>query len=256
VTALFSAAPLNDVLGGIRGWIEPAVAGAVALWALAAAWRGKGRLDRPLAGAAVLFVVLALSLPANLGTTLAFASRWLPVACTLLVLSLPPLRLAAPYRITIAGVILAGFCAGTAVVWRDFERHEMRGFEESIDGIPPGDAVLGLDFARTSPRIKTSPFYLMHGYATVLRDARSDIARVTHPASLVVHKGMSAQWPWTSQLPWHPERVRASDFDHFDYVILHAGRNQRDALASEFTLTPATGENDWRLYRTRPSAGP
>jgi hypothetical protein len=57
------------------------------------------------------------------------------------------------------------------------------------------------------------------------------------------------RFSWTSGLEWRPERVKPSDFVHFDYALVNGDESRHASLAALPELRPVTAEGRWRLYR-------
>ncbi|MEL7062022.1 MAG: hypothetical protein AAGN46_18490, partial [Acidobacteriota bacterium] len=258
--------------GGLQGWIEPTVAGLLALAALLGLWRGSRRrsrrepvdrapserFDSGIASAALLFALAYLSLPAVAQATVLMSSRWLPPAFALALLALPMSsaddrgRDRALSRLLPAAALLL-IVAGTVVTWRSFEREELAGFDEAIERIEPGSRVLGLDLRKTSERIRGFPFYHLHAWAQVLRGSELSTSFAGHASSLVVYRELPHTPAWTPGLDWAAERVRESDVPHFDAVLVHAeprvlARFVRDPRLS-LVGTPAP----WSLLQVNPA---
>ncbi len=255
-------------LGGLRSPLEAVFFTVVLLWialALWTAWRD-GRLggdtDRGLLGAALFFVALYLALPDKYTNTILFAERWLPPALACLLLAMPPLPVRPVLRRTLAAVVLATFCLGTAAVWIEVEATELRGLEESLAALPDEPRVLGLAFDRQSPRLDGIPFLQTFAWAQVLRGGELNFSFALFPSSLVIYDPVPPR-PWTEGLEWYPDRVRREDFPHFTHVLVGASdAGVHRFLASAPELQPVTSRGVWRLYevgvtdRTRSTAPP
>lgn len=244
---------VNLGFGGLRGWLEPATSAALVLWVTLAIWGNRNvrgnKPDMKLLGAGALFLAMGLLLPTSVGRILHFGARWFPVGCALVLLALPPLRVRSSLRRTLAVTILWVFCLVTSAIWRDFDREDLAGFKEAMQEIPGASAVLGLDYYRTSPRLKTYPFFQLYAYSQVLHGGMLHSSFAGHPSSLVQWRDVRLKHPWTENLDWHPDSVRLRDFAYFDFVLVHANpEGHRNFLAQE-ALAPVTRENRWRLYR-------
>ncbi len=253
---------LNSALGGLEGNVEPVLALVVAGWLLLgliqtclpsapSARRSRG-VHRSLMVAGLMFVAAALCLPAVIQSTIFFASRWLPMGVVLLVLACPQPRLRAVLRTATPYVILASLTAAVASTWIEFEDQELDGLHESLAAVTPGERVLGLDFVRTSERIKGYPFYHLYAYAQVLHG--NELARpfTNLGSSLVVFRDLPRKFPWTEGLDWRAMQVRKSDMDHFGYVLIYGQPDAHALFLADERLTPVTTERPWRLYRIAP----
>jgi hypothetical protein len=155
---LFSSFYLNYAFGGVRGWLEPLTAAILLVWVISAVWQYRKDLrsvvDRPLFIVAIFFIVIGLLLPSMVGRTLFFGSRWVPVGCALFLIAMPSIRIRGFLKTGLAVAVVVLFCVATTKVWIGFERHEMAGFPEAMEQIPPGSHLIALDFQRVSPGIK------------------------------------------------------------------------------------------------------
>ncbi len=241
---------LNSALGGLQGNVEPVLASVVAGWLLFGLVQNRGRgVHRSLLLAGLMFVTVSLSLPAVIQSTIFFASRWLPMGIVLLVLAIPQPRLGPVLRTAVPYVVLASLTAAAASTWIAFEEQELDGLHESLAAVPPGERLLGLDFVRTSERIKGYPFYHLYAYAQVLHG--NELARpfTNLGSSLVVFRDVPREFPWTEGLDWRAMKVRKSDIDHFGYVLIFGRPDAHALFLADERLTPVTAERPWRLYR-------
>lgn len=246
---------LGAVLGGLRGRVEPLLALAVVAWLLLGLWQHRAELaaagDARLALAAALCALAVLALPEVSRHTIFFAARWAAPAAVFAILACPPPRLRPLLRDAVAWLLLAALTAATVVAWRGFEREELAGFEESLAAIAEDARVLGLDFVRTSPRIDGFPFYHLFAYAQVLGGGTLNRSFADDASSLVVFRDLPRRYPWTDRLDWRPERLRESDRDYFDYLLVHARPEVQRSFLADPHLEALTGERPWRLYRVR-----
>ena len=252
---------VDGALGGVRGPLEPAMLLAAAAWAGLAIWQHRGGLreavDRRLLAAAVMFFAAALLLPDKVDRTLQFASRWMPVAWTLLLLALPPPALRPALRRGAALAVAAAFCISTAAAWSAFERHELRGFDGALAALPEAPRLLGLDFVRTSPRLKNPTYLQLPAYGQLLRGGELGFSFVSLASSLVVKRQPGERDPWTAGLEWLPQRLRRADLEHFDHLLVHAPSEiQADLTSQEPRLEPASEPAPWRLFRIDHSGAP
>ena len=264
---------LNSALGGLEGQLEPILGSAVLAWLLLglapkiSSWvlallghkptatdpGSAGDNGHPrLALAGLFFLLLALCLPGVIQSTIFFASRWFPVAIVLLVLACPQPRLRPWLRLTVPYVLLASLTVATASIWIDFENRELDGLHESLAAVPPDQRVLGLDFVRTSERIKGYPFYHFYAYSQVLHGGELARSFANFGSSLVVFSDMPRKFPWTEGLDWRARKIRKSDMEHFQYVIIFGNPEAHALFRADGRLTPVTGDRPWRLYRVGP----
>ncbi|MEM1181039.1 MAG: hypothetical protein AAGM22_22045 [Acidobacteriota bacterium] len=258
---------VESLFGGLRGRAEPALAIAILLWI------GLGLIqhrhepgfgaDRALRNAGLLLLVLAFTLPAVYHHTILFAARWMAPAVALLVLAAPSPRLSPALRGGVPWVLAASLSIAITAGWLRFQG-ELAGFHEGLEAIghsqaadPQDVRVLGLDFVRESEHLDGYPFHHLPAYAQVHFGARLHRTFADDPASLVVFKQLPHVYPWTDRLDWSPEKLRQSDFDHFDLFFVNAppqlhGRFLADPRLQPTDDTAARDDAPWRLYRILP----
>ncbi len=249
---------LNSALGGLEGAVEPILALVAVGWLLLALARPRQRVHRGLLLAGATFVAAALCLPGVIQNTIFFASRWLPIGAVLIVLALPQPRPSGgrrpgrPARVLWAAlpyVVLASLTAASASTWIDFEQRELDGLEASLAAVPPGERLLGLDFVRTSERIKGFPFYHLYAYAQVIHGGELAHSFANLGSSLVVFRDLPRKLPWTEALDWRARNIRKSDMDHFGHVLIYGTPQAHAPFLADDRLTPVTASRPWRLYR-------
>ncbi|MEM7583785.1 MAG: hypothetical protein AAF560_10430 [Acidobacteriota bacterium] len=259
---------LNSAFGGLQGRVEPTLTLVVGCWLLLGFltwWRPSlvGARDaaaegghRSLLLAGICFVAAALTLPAVIQSTIFFASRWLPVGVVLLVLGWPQPRVRPLLRAAVPYLALASLTAATAAVWIEFEQRELDGLHAALAAIPTEQRVLGLDMVRTSERIKGFPFYHFYAYAQVLHGGELARSFANFGSSLVVYRDMPRKFPWTEGLDWRARKLRRSDIDHFQYLLIYGDHATQAPFRADPRLQPVTEERLWRLYRVAPPATP
>ncbi len=250
---------LNSALGGLEGHVEPTLGLVICGWLIlgALSWRrpntGSGdRTDvghRGLLLAGTCFIVVALCLPAVIQSTIFFASRWLPVGVVLVVLGWPQPQMRPVFRMLVPYLVLASLVIATTAVWIDFEQRDLNGLPTALAAIPPEQRVLGLDLVRTSERIKGFPFYHLYAYSQVLHGGELARSFANFGSSLVVFRDMPRTFPWTEGLDWRAKKIRRSDMDHFQYVLIYGDANTQSPFLSDPRLQPVTAERLWRLYK-------
>ena len=248
---------VDSTLGGLHGPLEYAMIGVLALWITLGIYQHRERLgafvDRDLCLAAALFLGLALVLPNLHQNTIAFASRWQPVAAITLLLGVPAPTWDRKLRNATALAVVAVFILVTSLAWVRFERDEWAGLPESLGALPANMRVIGLDYVKTSSIIKGRPFIQGFAYAQVVRAGRLNFSFAEFAPMAVVYKAPRATRPWTRGLEWFAERATRSDFSHFDYALVNAETWQHASLAALAELMPVTGHGRWRLYRINTS---
>jgi hypothetical protein len=142
---------------------------------------------------------------------------------------------------------VASFSAITTRAWVKFEQRELSGLAAAVEAIPPRSHVLGLDFVKQSRYVKGRPFLQAYAYAQVVRGADIHMTFAGFSPSLVVLKRPRDR-PWTPRLEWHSERVKPTDFQYFDFVLINATGGQHAQAAALRELEPVTREGRWRLY--------
>ena len=187
---------LGSALGGLHGGVEPALTAILIAWLGLGWWQSREsgepgrRVDRDLALAGLLFLAAAFALPSVHQHTIFFASRWVPIAAVLLVLACPPPRLRPFLELGFPLLLVAGLSAATTATWIAFEDEELDGFPEALARLPAEPRVLGLDFVRTSERIRDFPYYHLYAYAQVLRGGELNRPFANEASSLVVYRDL------------------------------------------------------------------
>jgi len=226
---------LPELLGGVRGALEPATLAALAAWCGAGlAWRRAaapaGRVSPALARIGLLLAAAALVLPTSFGQTAQLATRWLPWAALCAVLACPPPPLARRARLALAGALFAAFVAVTAAIWTRAERVELAHFETALAGVPPSTLLLGLDLERESRWFRRAATPNLHHYAALERDARLAFGFDQLPSSLVLRRGASEDPGWDYGRPTYLFSLRGARLRPFQHLLLHA----RPAAQAEF----------------------
>ncbi|MEM8996934.1 MAG: hypothetical protein AAGF23_19280 [Acidobacteriota bacterium] len=276
---------VESLFGGTRGVAEPVLAAALAAWAglgflHARLHRRRGGSTGPdrarrrgLLEAAALLFALAFLLPAVYHHTILFAARWLAPGMALLVLAAPAPRLSPLLARGVPWVLTVSLSASLLAGWLGFQ-DELGGFDDALQavgrlqgevesgGVEAADGgsslrLLGLDFIRESERIDGYPYHHLPALAQVRHGVALNRSFADDPASLVVFAPLPHEYPWTDRLDWTPEKLRRSDFDHFDLLLAHAPPELHGRFDADPRLAPLTGPAAWRLYRIlRPGDGP
>jgi len=244
---------VDSTLGGLHGPLEYAMIALLAGWVALGVYQNRERLsagvDRDLCLAAGLLFTAALLLPSLHQSTIAFESRWQPLAAVTLVLGAPVPTWDRTLRTVTALAVVAVFVVVTSLAWVRFERDEWDGLTESLEALPENPRVIGLDYVKTSPIVKGRPFLQGFAYAQVVRGGQVNFSFADLAPMAVVYKVRRARTPWTRGIEWYVERAKRSDLGYFDHAVVNAEREQHAALASVSELVPVTGEGRWRLYR-------
>ncbi len=196
-------------LGGLRGPWESVLLLALvawAVWTLRPANPKRKEGDAWLARLALLFWALTWVVPDTLGDTTLFSQRWMPWACIMGLLALPPAGVARRWRLGAAIAVVASQAIVTSYFWHRFDRLEMSGFRECLAAVPDHSRLLELDFVRFSPtiRMRLGPTFQMAAYAQLDRDVTLGYSFADAPTSLVVFKHGDWPWPWTRMLELRP----------------------------------------------------
>ncbi len=248
-TRLGPAAWLNAPLGGLQGWMEPAVLVAALVWVVWAWLRpadGEAR-DRLLLGVAAFFAGLWLVLPDSMAMTIHASRRWVPYAIIFLILGLPVPRLERRRLRGAVAVLWVAFAVRTALAWRFYDRAELAGFREALEHVQEGDRLMGLGFLR-SRELRGDVFAQTYAWAEVLRGAELATSFTEFGAGLVLRRTPRPR-PWTRFLDFFPWTVRPSDFQHFDLVLAGGEPDIHRQLAATGRLRPLTDGLPWRIYR-------
>jgi len=245
------------MLGGLRGKFEWLLLGVVVAWVAVGVAQHLGRLreavdSRLLLGAALL-CLFALLLPDSYMTTIRLPQRWMPSAAVLLLLGVPAPRLHPTLlRIAVVGFACV-FVAKTALTWVAFERDELAGLAVALERLPPNPRVLGLDYEQQSALVRNRPFLQTFAWAQVLRGGTLNFSFASYVTSPVVFRSDRPP-PWTPQLYWYPGRLRSTDLEHFDYVIVNGTPDVHEEVVAAGPLAPVTTTGRWRLYRVEPGS--
>ena len=249
---------VDSTLGGLYGPLEAAMIVVVGVWIGLAIYQHReglrGRLDRDLCIAAGLFLVLALVLPEKHQNTIAFASRWQPMAAIALLLGVPAPAWDRRFLNVSAFAVVGLFILVTSLAWVRFEREEWAGLPEGLAALPANPRVIGLDYVKASPIVRGRPFLQGFAYAQVVRGGQLNFSFAEFAPMGVVYKTPRARL-WTRGLEWYPERLTPSDLSHFDYALVNAEDWRHSFLAASRIVTPVTGGGRWRLYRINTIAG-
>ena len=215
--------------------------------------RAEAAIDRRLLWAGLLMIAVASFSP-EYYLSLWSAKRWWAPGVALIVLGGPvPWGQGGSHRASLAwGVVAASVLALwttlAVVTWRRFERNELAGLSESLAALPQRSRILGLDYVGRSRIFEGRPFMHDFAYGQALKGGSSNFSFASFPASPVIVRQVQPQ-PWTMGLEWFPGRVRQSDFQYFDYVLVNASLARLEEFPRRAPLEPVTQTAPWRLYR-------
>ncbi|MFZ5867733.1 MAG: hypothetical protein ACOYXY_17745 [Thermodesulfobacteriota bacterium] len=244
---------VNAALGGIRGVTEHIVIWIVVLWIAIALRQRWGHvwpeIDKSLLLTCGSLLLMAMLWPDLWDISVLVWQRWLPPAAVLFVLAMPPPDFSDTIRKLVAAGMVLFLSLMTAATWISFEKNDLSGLTEVLKAVPPASKVMGLDFIRSSPRVKGRPFLQIFAYAQVTKGAQLNFSFAEFQRGLVAYKNLPTM-SWSGRLVWHAETVKPSDVSYFDYVIVGT-TNERvpRILSDELGLTPVTRTGNWQLYR-------
>ncbi len=182
----------NTMLGGVRGYLEPIVAGAVLLWLLWALFTNRVKLmqkcNNALLTAALLFTGIMIFAPQKFMNTIFFAQRWFPCAVILLILAMPRPAFKRQWGMAYVMGIVVLFSLETSLIWKLFDKKELTGLQDSLIMLPEEQRVLGLDYIKNSTLIKGRPFMQMYAYAQVLKGGSLNFSFAEHSSGIVIYK--------------------------------------------------------------------
>ncbi len=135
-----------------------------------------------------------------------------------------------------------------AILWSFYERHELSGFEQALEQVPPQSRVLGIETQQRSQVIKRLPFLQLPAYAQVRGGGTLAFSFANFAPMPVVFKETYDQ-PWTHNLEWEPWNLKLGDLAWFDVVLVNGQEENHEKVAQIAGLTPVTKEGFWRLYR-------
>ncbi len=253
----------ESLFGHLQGATEPLLVSMMVAWLFIGWWQRRGNfrvsLDSQLLAAGLLLVAAALVLPAVYHHTILFAARWLAPGLVLVLISWPAPRLLRGTATAWALGLCVLWSGAISSAWWAYNNHELRGFEAALNAIPSAASrlenpprIIGLDFVRTSSRVDGFPFHHLVAYAQLRHGGELNRTFADDPSSLVVFRQLPHTYGWTDRLDWQPEKIRHSDFDHFDLLIAHAETELHGRFDADPRLEPMTPPAPWRLYRIGP----
>lgn len=251
----FSPAWLVDsMMGGLMGPAESILCAAIVIWIglciVTNIRKLRDSVDPTLLIAGGLILLFVLLAPDKYMNTIGFASRWLPMGITLIVLGLPRPRVPAALSFSFPLLILVVFSLVTSNAWRNFDSRELDGFSQALQAVPDNGKVLGLDFVRQSEQIKGQPFMQLFSYAQVLHGGELNFSFTMLQSEIVVLEKLPT-FNFTLGLEWLPELATKHDYDVFDVTVVNAYEDEHRAIDSSGLATPLTFRGMWRAYGPR-----
>ena len=248
----FSSWFLDASFGGIRGISETLVFFFLLVWGALSIWQHrkdlKRRVDFELMAASGFFFVIAFFAPGKIMNTIFLSSRWFPICMMLLLISLPAPNMNQAIRRIISFAVAAAFFLVTTLTWVKYEKYELTGLSDSLAKIPYSSRIMGLDFVKESRFIKDRPFLHMVAYAQVFKGAELNFSFAEHSTGLIAYR-TKRNVPWTHKLEWYAERVKKTDLQYFDYVLVNGTQYHHQHLLPRQDLSVVTDIGRWRLYK-------
>jgi len=245
---------VDAAFGGIRGPVEIMVFVFLYGWCGLCVWQNRqrfgGLIDRDMLAAGGFFLAIVIIAPDKFMNTIFFGSRWFPIALIFLLLSLPVPSIRRPSAKTVALAIAAAFFLITTIAWHKYATEDLSGLREGLDRVPASSRILGLDLIKESEIIKGRPFLQLFAYAQVFKGCELSFSFAEHYSGLVAYKA-KREVSWTPGLEWFAAKVKRSDFDFFDYVLVNSLERDHKTLSSFRELSPMTLSGRWRLYKVR-----
>jgi hypothetical protein len=242
----------DAALGGLEGNAESIVLVFCLVWILFSVRRSwsefAAETDVEMLLCAGMFLVFALVLPDKFMNTIRLGQRWVPPAAILLLGAMPGPRCRPGYLRAGALALLAGFAIYVASAWSAFERTELKGLRAALENLPQSPKTLGLSFTQKSEIVRGYPFIQMFAYSQVLKGGLLNFSFAEFSPCLVVYK-TQFQRPWTGGLEWFPGRLRESDLEWFDHMLVNGPDQVHSLVMSKLPVQPVTKEGTWRLYR-------
>ncbi len=233
----------SSTLGGLAGHSDTLLLLLLTLVAVLALVRARedlrAKLDVTLLALGGLLVIASIFLPAIVGKTMHFGSRWLAPAIALVLLGLPDLGIRKSVARALVLVVVWSYGSATALAWWRADRREIAGLEEVLEKIPPRTRLMGLMRREHSDYVNGYPYFHLYAWAEVRRGARTHFSFADHPTSPVVFRQLPRQ------LPYHPMFLQPRDLVHFDQLLVFGSSETFEQLPGLRTVI-ATGE--WRLF--------
>jgi hypothetical protein len=239
----------DALLGGVRGFLEPAFLVILAMYVVLSILRGRKlgtrAADRTLLWTGACLVTFAWLGPDVYANTLLLNERFLPVGSMLLLLALPPVA-----SKLLRGSMLAAACLfalGLCVAWALFEQEELSGLPEALASSPAPKSMVGLDYRHQSLVLRGYPFLQTFAYFQALRGGEVSFSFAEH-GSGIVRQNAPKLHPWTPALEWYAERVTREDLAAFDCALVNGEPQIHAEFAQRWRLTTRQQDGHFRLY--------
>ncbi len=246
---------VDSAFGGLAGPGESLLFTIIIGWMISSIWQNRNNLwpkcDHLLLWAAAMFFVFSFVLPNKHNLTIQFAERWFPPGMLLLILIFPAPKIRLSLQRALSIAVVYSWILFTAYSWLQINKNDFSGLRQTLNSLPESQSVLGLDFLKSSPYLKTyRPFVQAFAYSQVAKGGELNFSFAEIPYSLVTYKSKRLL-RWTGGLDWYPEWVKTSDYRYFQYVIVSGDEHVHKALDPSL-LKSVTFEGYWRLYKSIP----
>ena len=241
---------INALTGGLDGPLEIIVVAGILVWIVLVLLTNREQLRGAVHGgflwAGVFFTVIVFFAPMQYMNTIGFASRWMPIAVTFFLLSLPMPKMPVIYRSGIPLLLAIALFGTTGFRWHEFETKENTGLTDALDAIPDYASVLGLDYVKSSTILRGRPYMQTFAYAQAVHSSKINFSFAEHQNGIIRTNNRSTQ---SAYLEWYAEHVQGEDFARFDYALINAPPQFHAIFSSLQILKPVTTQGQWRLYR-------
>ena len=243
----------DAALGGLWSDAERVILVLALAWICAGIWQHRNSIktavDGPLLLAALLFLLMTLTLPQFFEFSLRYAERWLPIAAMLVLIGGPSPSISPVRSVAIGFSLLAVFSLSTTGLWSTHQDLEVAGLEETIAALPANQRILGLDFIQISSPVKGRPFLHLYVFGQVAKGGSVYHSFSASGRGIVTFRSPEPK-KWTPGLDWNAQLVKPPDIAAFDFVILNGNESIHKMWAKNSRqLVPVTATGKFRLYR-------
>lgn len=244
--------------GALPGWIE-----AVFFWGIFSLFLASSFYSyqknyaqklafMPLFLMSLLLGVSILFLPTFHRITIFFGERWIPVACLFFFLSwtgfdFPKSFLAHFFSFA----CLAFFLFKTTTTWISVEKEEYAGLMNTIQSLPKGASIVGVDLKKTTPYLKLHrPFLQSVAYAFIKKEAKLLLSFSSLYPCLVLR--MDPESTIAGSPEWFPLKYLDKDnIKLFSHALVFGTATQQQFAQKHFELETVSIQGYWGLYRTK-----
>ena len=251
------------VLGGLRTSIEPVAASVALIFILAGGLQmiRARRVDTPrrallVAGLACFLAAVLLPTQIDLGAfvTVFVNARWAPFSMVFLLLAVPIPNVRPALARALAFAMLAAMSVATTAAWLRFEREDLAGFEETIQALPDGAMVVGIDLAGLSPYLVWHPYEHLVAWAGVERNARLSMSFVQLESSLVTLRDPAHPPSWLP--PRRPDRILVTELANYDFALVRGVESRLRELRGRAWASIVRSNPPWSILSTRRVSAP